>query len=372
MAIAKVIKQPSDLIISTTIATPIAGTATAPVALLRPGAVEGTLLAYSADELSDAGFDENTPEYDLVEAMFDVEGFEGPVQIGTYSETPVISLDDVTVTPTADGATIGATVPGIQKYLEDHLMDGPSWFIPVGMSDDDIKTAADILYTNTHGELVHQVDNIADLQKWHDYAISTQMEKNKLGHFRVIVEKDHDRHVAAQACAYASMNILLDWMRVGGPQKLSQFQPDDWTQTELAMIDRLNGLTVVDKSSDFLLSGNNELNGNFIDNSFNAQFNTEFVKMRLQKWLNGKNYTTINDDNISELVTTAETAGEDLFKLGTIAADADGKADFHVTAKSRSQLSAYDIANRTYKSVTITQTLPNSIEKIYMDNTITL
>lgn len=369
MAIAKVIKQPSDLVINTTILSPNLGPDTAPIALLRPGAAESVALAHDVEEMVDLGFDENTPEYALVEAMFDVEDFEGPVQIGTYSSTPVISLDDVTVTPTEDGATIGATVPGIQKFMEDHLFDGPKWYIPVGMSDEDIKGAAEVLYTNKHGELVNQVTSIDELQKWHDYAVATQNVKNKLGHFRTVVEKNPENQVAAQACAYASMHIALDWMRVGN---MTQFTPGDWVQSELDMIDKLNGLTVVNKANDYLLSGNKELNGDFIDNSFNAQYNTEFIQYRLQKWLNKDGYTEINDDNINELYTTALTAGDDLFKLSTVATGSDGKADFHVKAKSYSQLSLYEIAQRKYKSLTIKQKLPNSMETVYVNNVVQL
>ncbi|WP_125545371.1 hypothetical protein [Levilactobacillus lindianensis] len=369
MPVTKVIKQPSDLIFNTVVAQATAGNEVAAVTLLQPGDAESVVLVHSADEMPDMGFDENTDVYDVVAAMYEVKDFEGPVAIGTYSSSPVVSLDDLTVIPTADGATIGAQVSGVQKYLEDHLLDGSTWFVPVGMSDDDIKTAADILYTNQRGFLVNQVDNIADLQKWHDYATTTQVEKNKLGHFRTLVDKDNTRKIAGQAAAYASTKVLLDWMRIGD---LSQFVANDWTQSELNMIDNLHGLAVVNKSGNMMLSGNKELNGDQIDNSFNAQYNTDLIQTRLQKWLNGKDYTTFNDDNINELVTTAETAGEDLFKEGTIAADINGKADFSVTAVSRSQVSAYEITQRTYKSLSIKQTLPNAIEKVYVSNSISL
>lgn len=369
MPITKVIKQASDLVFNTVVAQPTVGNEVAPVTLLQPGTTEAVVLVHSADEMPDLGFDENTEVYDQVAAMYEVDGFAGPVAIGTYSGTPVISLDDLKVTATHDGAAVGAMVPGVQKFLEDHLLDGSKWFVPVGMADDDIKDAADVLYTNQRGFLVAQVDNIVDLQKWHDYAVSTQDVKTKLGHFRAVVESNPDHKVAAQAAAYASTKVLLDWMKIGN---LTQFTPGGWTQTELNMIESLNGLTVLNKSGDMMLSGNKELNGDEIDNSFNAQYNTDFIQMRLQKWHNGKDYTTFNDDNINELVTTAEAAGEDLFKLGTIAADEDGKADFHVTAVSRSKVSAYEITKRTYKSLGIKQGLPSAIEKIYVNNSIAL
>lgn len=371
MPIAKIIKQPSDLITTTTVAPLNTGSDTAAVALLRRGtdATESVLLVHDPEEMPDAGFDETTEEYALVEAMFDVKNFKGPVMIGTYPNTDVISLNDVSVTPTADGATLSATVSGVQKWLEDHLNDGPRWFIPVGMTDDDIKTAADIMYANAHSELVLQVDNIVDLQKWHDYAVATQTDKDKLGHLRAIVEKSAENKPAAQAVAYASTLTLLDWMRIGN---LSQFVPNDWTQVERDMIENLNGLTVVNKADDLMLSADKELNGNYIDNSFNAQFNTDFLRYRIQKWMNSKNFTEITDDNISELVTTAQAAGDDLFKLGTIATGDDGKADFHVTAKSRSQLSAYEVSQRKYKSLDVQMGLPNPFEKVYLNNAITL
>lgn len=136
MPIAKIIKQPSDLITTTTVAPLNTGLDTAAVALLRRGtdATESVLLVHDPEEMPDAGFDETTDEYALVEAMFDVKNFKGPVMIGTYPNTDVISLNDVSVTPTADGATVSATISGVQKWLEDHLNDGPRWFIPVGMT----------------------------------------------------------------------------------------------------------------------------------------------------------------------------------------------------------------------------------------------
>lgn len=372
MATVKIIKQPSDLITNTIIKTPSLGSNVAPVALLRQGDVEGVVLVHDIDEMPDLGFDETTPEYARVEAMFDLDGFNGPVLIGTYQSGQVISLNDVVATPTDDGATISATVPGVQKWFEDHMFGGPKWYIPVGMSDDDIKTAADILYTNQRGELVHRVNTIEELQEWHDYAESTQHVKNKLGHFRVVVEKDPELYPEAQAVAYASTVIKLDWMRIGGSTAFTQFVPDDWTQVERDMIDNLNGLTVVNKAGDNMLSGNKELNGNEIDNSFNAEYNTEYIQLKAQKWLNGNDYTEFTDDNINELLATVQAAGDDLFKQGTIASTIDGKADFSATAVARSQVSAYEITQRTYKSLNIKQTLPSAIEKVYLNNSITL
>ncbi|WP_367294665.1 hypothetical protein [Levilactobacillus yonginensis] len=373
MAITKVIKQPSDLIINTTIKAASLGGNVAPVALLRRGTdtTEDAILVHDIDEMPDLGFGENTEEYALVESMFDVDGFVGPVQIGTFANADVLSLDDLTATPTADGAKVTGMVPGVQKWLEDHIFDGPKWYIPVGMTDDDIKAAADVLYANQRGFLVHQVETIDELSKWHDYAVSTQSLKNHEGHFHAVVEKNVEHKVAAQAVAFASTTVLLDWMRIGNLNR-DTFTPDDWTQTERDMIESLNGLTVEDKAGDFMLSGNMELNGDYIDNAFNAQYNTDYIQLKGQKWLNGKKYTTFNDDNINELVATFEAAGDELFQQGTVAAGDDGKADFHVTAVARANVLAYEISKRTYKSVTIKQTLPNAFEKVYIDNQVTL
>ncbi|GEO67307.1 hypothetical protein [Levilactobacillus spicheri] len=373
MAITKIIKQPSDVIVNTIIKNPSLGADSAPIALLIHGTdtTESSQLCYDPDQMADFGFDENTEEYALVQAMFDVDGFQGPVQLGVVPNAPVVSLDDQIVTPTKDGATISAMVPGVQKWLEDHIYDGAKWFIPVGLTDDEIKAAAEVLYSNQRGFLVHTVDNMDDLRNWHDYAVANQNTKDHLGHFRVVIEKNHENKVAAQACAFASLNILIDWMRIGG-KDLTQFTPDDWIQSERDEIDALNGLTVVDKAGDNMLSGSQELNGDYIDNSFNAQYNTDYLQFKAQKWLNGKKFAEFTDDNINELLTTIDSAAEDLFKIGTIGTTVDGKIDFNATAKTRAQVSQFEIMERKYKSISIEQGLPNPFEKVYIKNAITL
>lgn len=373
MAITKIIKQPSDVIVNTTIKSLSLGADSAPITLLVRGTdlTESSQLVYDPDQMVDFGYDENTEEYALIEAMFDVDGFQGPVQIGVFPNGPVASLDDITVTPTEDGAKIGAQVPGVQKWLEDHIYDGAHWYIPVGMTDEEIQEAAEVLYSNQRGFLVHTVDNIDDLRKWHDYAVANQDAKDHLGHFQVIVEKNHDNKAAAQACAYASLNTLIDWMRIGGTD-LTQFAPDGWIQSELDEIDALNGLTVVNKAGDFMLSSPKELNGDFIDNAFNAQYNTDYIQYKVQKWLNGKKFTEFTDDNINELLATVQASADDLFKLGTIGTTVDGKIDFKATAKTRAQLSPFEITERKYKSISIEQGLPNPFEKVYIKNAITL
>lgn len=373
MAITKIIKQPSDVIVNTVIKSLSLGADSGSVVLLIHGTdtTESSQLCYDPDQMVDFGYDENTEEYALVTAMFDVDGFQGPVQLGVVPNAPVVSLDDQVVTPTKDGAIISAMVPGVQKWLEDHIYDGGKWFIPVGLTDDEIKAAADVLYSNQRGFLVHTVDNIDDLRKWHDYAVETQTTKDHLGHFQVVIEKNHDNKVAAQACAYASLNVLLDWMRIGGTG-MTQFEPDDWIQSERDEIDALNGLTVVNKAGDNMLSGSKELNGNFIDNAFNAQYNTDYIQLKVQKWLNGRTFTEFTDDNINELLTTVGAAADDLFKIGTIGTNADGKIGFKATAKMRAQLSPFEITERKYKSINIEQGLPNPFEKVYIKNAVTL
>ncbi|VDG18784.1 hypothetical protein [Lactobacillus brevis] [Lactiplantibacillus mudanjiangensis] len=371
MEAVTILKTHDDVHITDTIQNlPVDGTIAVNLLVEGQDATVKSNVFYVLDDLPDAGYDENSAVYANVEAMFDVDDFQGPVQVLAYPNEEVPDITGATATPTGDGATVTAKmVPGVVRALEDHALDGAYWNVLVTDDADTIKAAADFLYANQKGLLVTQLSKIADLQALSVYATSTYTEKNKLGILINTITKNTDNHIAAQAAAYASMNLLLDWMHIGN---LTQFVQDDWTPAEIDQIIAANGLTVLNKSGDLMLSSSKTANGNFIDNSFIKQYNHDELLKATQKWMNGKKYVNYSDDDIQELLTTIKTELTVLGSQGLIAKKLDGDPDCDATAPNRADVSNVDVTARRLRNVKTKYSLPNAIETIYINNTVTL
>ncbi|MBU9788900.1 hypothetical protein KOM07_05025, partial [Lentilactobacillus sp. G22-6] len=151
------------------------------------------------DSLS-ADYKENTGVYNQAAAMFEVNGFRGPIEVIAYPNADSITPSGVQSQGTGHGGKVTATpTPGIVVGITQHLFDGFKYLVLDGASETEIEALSDFLYDNQRIMLVTQPNSVATLQTLATHVAGVQKVKDKLGNTAAIVETAKDRYPAAQA-----------------------------------------------------------------------------------------------------------------------------------------------------------------------------
>lgn len=256
-------------------------------------------------------YPENTNVYNIAEAIFDVDSFNNNlVEVIQYPKDDVPTPTNVSVTPTADGAQVKATTtPGIIAGFKNHLHDGFKYLLLDGASEADYETLSDYLYDQQRIMLVAQLTSVDDLAKLQSHATATMGKTNKIDNLAAFVDTQTDRFPAAQACAFAASNIPTDFMHIGN---LSQFALDEnLSDDDVDQIESLNGMAIVNKAGDLMVSGGRTLAGNnFVDQFVNVNMIIDSYQQYLQHYLNQHHWPAYTDATLGEMQAGLETLGK--------------------------------------------------------------
>lgn len=366
----------------------------APVA---PAEADNKLVAYYDAEDVATDFDTDSDVYKKAEAYF-AESPNGRLDIVKVSSSTVkmpqvtnkpAKPTNVTAQATDDGAkvtnNIETTMIDVDGYvagLIPNLYCGAKYVL-MAMPDydkTDVAKAKEVkdkyiqsviavgkyIYDNQQTILVTSVDNITDLKTIHD-AMVAQIAKNKLGNTITFINNNEDQYPEVESVAYAVNHIPLDWMRIHG---LEGIDANEWTEAEYAQIMAYNGLTMTNKAGDIVVSNSKTVDGTYIDHTFGAQYITNAIQVKMQKFLNSTNFLPYDNDGISLLKAQLESVMSEIGAMGLLVRE-NGKPVYSVTTASRESVNVMDYERRIYRGTKITCTLATSIEKVNLTLEIT-
>ncbi|RHW48691.1 hypothetical protein [Lactobacillus bombicola] len=366
----------------------------APVA---PAEADNKLVAYYDAEDVATDFDTDSDVYKKAEAYF-AESPNGRLDIVKVSSSTVkmpqvtnkpAKPTNVTAQATDDGAkvtnNIETTMIDVDGYvagLIPNLYCGAKYVL-MAMPDydkTDVAKAKEVkdkyiqsviavgkyIYDNQQTILVTSVDNITDLKTIHD-AMVAQIAKNKLGNTITFINNNEDQYPEVESVAYAVNHIPLDWMRIHG---LEGIDANEWTEAEYAQIMAYNGLTMTNKAGDIVVSNSKTVDGTYIDHTFGAQYITNAIQVKMQRFLNSTNFLPYDNDGISLLKAQLESVMSEIGAMGLLVRE-NGKPVYSVTTASRESVNVMDYERRIYRGTKITCTLATSIEKVNLTLEIT-
>lgn len=366
----------------------------APVA---PAEADNKLVAYYDAEDVATDFDTDSDVYKKAEAYF-AESPNGRLDIVKVSSSTVkmpqvtnkpAKPTNVTAQATDDGAkvtnNIETTMIDVDGYvagLIPNLYCGAKYVL-MAMPDydkTDVAKAKEVkdkyiqsviavgkyIYDNQQTILVTSVDNITDLKTIHD-AMVAQIAKNKLGNTITFINNNEDQYPEVESVAYAVNHIPLDWMRIHG---LEGIDANEWTEAEYAQIMAYNGLTMTNKAGDIVVSNSKTVDGTYIDHTFGAQYITNAVQVKMQRFLNSTNFLPYDHDGIALLKAQLESVMSEIGAMGLLVRE-NGKPVYSVTTASRENVASDDYERRIYRGTKITCTLATAIEKVNLTLEIT-
>lgn len=366
----------------------------APVA---PAEADNKLVAYYDAEDVATDFDTDSDVYKKAEAYF-AESPNGRLDIVKVSSSTVkmpqvtnkpAKPTNVTAQATDDGAkvtnNIETTMIDVDGYvagLIPNLYCGAKYVL-MAMPDydkTDVAKAKEVkdkyiqsviavgkyIYDNQQTILVTSVDNITDLKTIHD-AMVAQIAKNKLGNTITFINNNEDQYPEVESVAYAVNHIPLDWMRIHG---LEGIDANEWTEAEYAQIMAYNGLTMTNKAGDIVVSNSKTVDGTYIDHTFGAQYITNAVQVKMQRFLNSTNFLPYDNDGIALLKAQLESVMSEIGAMGLLVRE-NGKPVYSVTTASRENVASDDYERRIYRGTKITCTLATAIEKVNLTLEIT-
>ncbi|MCT2883683.1 hypothetical protein [Lentilactobacillus parabuchneri] len=306
-----------------------------------------------------ADYAENTGVYDQAAAMFEVNGFNGPIEVISYPNVDSNTPSGVKSQGTTTGGTVTAaatTTPGIVAGITQHLFDGFKYLVLDGATETEIEALSDFLYDNQRIMLVTQPNSVNALQALATHVAGYQTVKNQLGNTAAIVETAKDRYPAAQAVAYAAANLPVDFQHIGN---LSQFEPDaDLTTDDYDTIAGLNATLVVNKAGDYMLLNGKALAGNYIDQFVHTQLVIDTLQTNLQKYLNRKNFPIYNDATIKEMTQTINAVSTSLLQMGVL------YTAIVVNTVPRANVLNSDVIARKYNGFSLSAQIADDIDTI--------
>lgn len=314
---------------------------------------------YDDLESLSADYAENTGVYAQAAAMFDVNGFNGPVEVIAYPNVDSNTPSGVKSQGTTTGGTVTAaatTTPGIVAGITQHLFDGFKYLVLDGATETEIEALSDFLYDNQRIMLVTQPNSVTALQTLATHVAGVQTVKDQLGNTAAIVETATDRYPAAQAVAYAAANLPVDFQHIGN---LSQFEPDaNLTTDDYDTIAGLNATLVVNKAGDYMLLNGKALAGNYIDQFVHTQLVIDTLQTNLQKYLNRKNFPIYNDATIKEMTQTINAVSTSLLQMGVL------YTAIVVNSVPRANVLNSDVTARKYNGFSLSAQIADDIDTI--------
>lgn len=304
-----------------------------------------------------ADYPENTGVYNQAEAMFEVNDFRGPIEVIAYPNVDSITPSGVQSQGTGHGGKVTATpTPGIVVGITQHIFDGFKYLVLDGATETEIEALSDFLYDNQRIMLVTQPNSITALKTLATHVTGYQNVKNRLGNTAAIVETAKDRYPAAQAVAYAAVNVPVDFQHIGN---LSQFEPDtDLTTDDYDTIAGLNATLVVNKAGDYMLLNGKALAGNYIDQFVHTQLVIDTLQTNLQKYLNRKNFPIYNDATIKEMTQTINAVSTSLLQTGVL------YTAIAVNSVPRAKVLNMDVVARKYNGFSLSAQIGDDIDTI--------
>jgi hypothetical protein len=362
-----------------------------------PAEADNKLMPYYEAEDVATDFDTDSDVYKKAEAYF-AESPNGRLDIVKVSNTTV-QIPQMTKKPakpinvnakaTNDGAqvtndieTTMIDVDGYVAGLIPNLYCGAKYVL-MAMPDydkTDVAKAKEVkdkyiqsviavgkyIYDNQQTILVTSVDNILDLKTIHD-AMVAQIAKNKLGNTITFINNNEDQYPEVESVAYAVNHIPLDWMRIHG---LEGIDANEWTEAEYAQIMAYNGLTMTNKAGDIVVSNSKTADGTYIDHTFGAQYITNAIQVKMQRFLNSTDFLPYDNDGIALLKAQLESVMSEIGAMGLLVRE-NGKPVYSVTTASRENVNVMDYERRIYRGTKVTCTLATAIEKVNMTLEIT-
>lgn len=364
---------------------------------VEPAEADNKLMPYYEAEDVATDFDTDSDVYKKAEAYF-AESPNGRLDIVKVSNTTV-QIPQMTKKPakpinvnakaTNDGAqvtndieTTMVDVDGYVAGLIPNLYCGAKYVLMAMPDYDKTDTAkakevkdkyiqsviavGKYIYDNQQTILVTSVDNIADLKTIHDSMVA-QIAKNKLGNTITFINNNEDQYPEVESVAYAVNHIPLDWMRIHG---LEGIDANEWTEAEYAQIMAYNGLTMTNKAGDIVVSNSKTADGTYIDHTFGAQYITNAIQVKMQRFLNSTNFLPYDNDGIALLKAQLESVMSEIGAMGLLVRE-NGKPVYSVTTASRENVNVMDYERRIYRGTKVTCTLATAIEKVNMTLEIT-
>ena len=321
-------------------------------------ASESHKMYYDLDTLA-KDFDESTNVYALAEAMFENDGFNGPVKVISAPNADMPTPANVKATSDGKDTTVTATAMNGLAYAAGlNMYDG--CYIAVidnsAFNDTDKAAFAKFIYEQQRYLFIDQVNTIDAAQTNETAVLGYQNEKGKLGNWLEVVEPNDDHKVAAQIGAYIAANIPVDVQHIGN---LTQMVPSDkLTSDDYETIAGLNATTVVNKSGDNMMLNGKVLSGGYADQAVNVNYAIDALRASLQSYLNRNKWPIYNDKTIREMYETILATGKTLYIAGILA------NPLTVTYVPRAQVLNQDVESREYRGFTVNAEIASTIDTL--------
>lgn len=334
-------------------ATP--ATSHAKVAIVTPSKDSNahTNVYYTEDDLV-KDYDESTEVYNNYNAMINVNGFEDkPVQVIEYPASGSSSSSVSSVSSKGGSLSESPTAP-IVKAVEDNLDALALYVVPTSdVKKEDVISLANALYDDRGGAVMYQTSNKDDMHAVSS-AINAHQQTGSNGNFFGIYE-DRPLYPVAQLAAFLSMNIPYDAMKVSN---LSDFQYTDLSIDQTK--DVLNsGFNLIENKADMaMVSTGKVTNGDYLDNFVDVKYVIDQMTYTLQRYMNTHN-DIYNQQAIDGLKTSVQSEATNLYKQNVF------KTQPVVSGPNYGQVNIEDVNNRTYKGLTVSGTLFDTIEKFH-------
>ena len=151
---------------------------------------------------------------------------------------------------------------------------------------------------------------------------------------------------------------------------LNGITPEELTAPEVVGINKVNAIAYKTSFSKDQTTEGKALSGEYIDTLHGILWVKSNMESDLEKMLQDNDKIPYSQVGINMITGVATQVLNRAFEQGIIQADANGKADFSISATPREQQSAQDLSNRHYGGLSFTYHASNAIHTLTIYGTI--
>lgn len=356
------VKSASDVTVNLNI-TALPNSGNAKIAILTGGS-DSNSHSYNFNSIKDVEntFDENSSVYNLLDKVFDTDGYKGVVEVIVAPSADVSSgsttVTTSTTTTSGSSSNSGSTTNRFVYALKQYVNDGFNYVVDDNLKESDLEAVSDYLYANQAAALITQVASVPALQTLSAYSAKNQPKTDdKLNTVYAIVETSSRKPAVQVAAKLAQYNEDLGGVDAAKVGNLSEFQADDdITFEDLKAIDQANGSAVANLADMQMMYRGHSLGANYLDEFVNTKVVKDTFQYNLQRALNDIQTRAYSQATIDFLYTVAVNTGNDLYQRNFLASKpAIDKLDMD-------QVSSADVQSRDYHGFNVHATISNSIE----------
>ncbi len=311
----------------------------------------------SIDALAD-DFDESTNVYKKADAVF--AQINSPIKVAVITYTAGTAAEgtpeDVTATPTSDGANVTADAESglapIVQAAQDYWLN--DWHFAMLDKFDAANALAlsNFIDLQKYKFLIVQVRDLSDLKPLTPNARTIGLVKAN--------DEPFDAALIGDAASVTVGNITWKFRH-----NLNGITPDLVTNSEFDAINKAHAIGYVTKAGVPQTTEGWTLSGDYIDTLHGQDWVKSNLETNLQTLLTNSPKISYDVTGIALLKATVKSTLETAKQQGIIAVGDDGKTGIYtVTAKPASEMKATDVAIRAYKGISFNYTAQNAIHTV--------